>query len=804
MYLNGNSSFNKYNTQNNFYRNRTNENKIQLKHNNINTKNEQCLYNINNNDYKTNNNNIETNENSSDISFYNSSLKNQILSPDDEEDIYQYKINNNINKKEIMLKNNDDIDLNYIVKNNININNTNYINNNLNFVNNGNKKALILDLDETLVHSSFQPLQYNNQLIKPDIYFKIFFNGKYHEIFVYKRPFLNKFLKEMNKIFNIHVFTASIEKYAKPLLERLDKHNYIIKKYFRESCVYSEGKFIKDLSTLNINLHDIIIVDNNPISYKFNKKNGIPIKSFHYDKNDKELLNIMPLLNCLSKVDDVRKYIPYIIENDEINYNNVNILINTSNGNKKSLSLNKKSSFYKPPKKNNQKIRLDKIINYNTNEEIKVNIINNNHYPETINFREPSIYKKPKIPNNNKNEYCKNYALLNNMNDISKKSISKNKAKNNSICAINFNLDGNDVSMNKKENSKSKNKSNDKYNKSCNNFYLNANSKHSFVINREKRNEQIMIRNNLYSLNLDDEIFNNKQSNDSYNLINRFKQDKIKTKIPVSKKNDRKINLNKKINNSDSMKNIIINKKNCKIKNYLNRFNSAKNISSKYKDYESLENDFYTITPIIKINDDYNYFRKNNTIEALGKNNNSIRNRICYNNTNCTTALNTNNNVNLNIRNTINNEKKIINEKYITNSYNEKCILNNLKNLKKKGKNKNVLYLIHNNDNNFHNDNNGKKIINNTIHRLLTDRVDKCQTNLNDNDIFSNYSLKREKIEMDKNCYIKRKMKLKKSLLNNRRIIIKENEKSEYEDYYSNIKKYLPSTERHHFKNIDF
>ncbi len=57
---------------------------------------------------------------------------------------------------------------------------------------------------------------------------------------------------------------------------------------------------------------------------------------------------------------------------------------------------------------------------------------------------------------------------------------------------------------------------------------------------------------------------------------------------------------------------------------------------------------------------------------------------------------------------------------------------------------------------------------------------------------------------MDKNCYIKRKMKLKKSLLNNRRIIIKENEKSEYEDYYSNIKKYLPSTERHHFKNIDF
>ena len=785
MHLNGNFTFNKCYTCNNIHMNKRIEKSSDIYLNyNINKK-EYGLYNFNSYNNTTAKNNIETNDNSSDISFYNTSLKNQILSPGDEDDIYQY---NNKNK-EIIQKNNDDIDYNYTLKNNINNKNYLYENSNLN---NGNKKALILDLDETLIHSSFQPLQFNKQLIKPDIYFKIFFNCKYHEIFVYKRPFLNKFLKEMNKIFNIYVFTASIEKYAKPLLDRLDKHNYIIKKFYRESCAFSEGKFIKDLKALNINLHDIIILDNNPISYKFNKKNGIPIKSFHYDKNDKELLKIIPLLNFLSKVDDVRKYIPYIIDNDEINYNKINTLINTSSRNKKSLSLNKKNIFDKLIKQNNKIIRLNKRINYNTNEDIKTNILNNIHYPETINFREPLTNKIPKIPNNSNynKDVMNNYSILNYKNDIYKKNINKNKGKSNSITVINFNLDVNDISINSKEKQNNiKNKSNDKYNKSCNNFYLN-NNKYSFVSNQEKKTKQ-HLNNKLHSLNLYDGLINNNQIDESNNIINRYKSNKSRTKkIPFSRKNEYKINLNKKINNTEDALNIIINnKKNCKFKNYLNRFNSCKNMSSKFQKYESCENDFNTITPLIKFNDEYTQLRKNNTIEALGKNNNSIRNIICYNSINCMNTLNNNNKT---IGNTINYDKKDINAKYISNCINSKYLSNNLKNINKKRKNKNILSLI-NNEN--------KIMTNKNIHRLLTDRINKYH-NLNDNDLFSNYSLKKEVINIEKNCFIKRKMKLKKSLLNNKKII-KENEKSEYEDY-SNMKKYTASSERNTIKNIYF
>ena len=779
MYLNGNYSFNKSNVNKNISKNKSFEkNIIQLRRNT--NKQKYGMFVLNSYNNKTDKNNIETNENSSDISFYNSSLKNQILSPEDEgeEDIYQYK-NKNI---ENFQKNNDDIDYNHLTIRSINNSNyTNEYNENQIFLKKENKKILILDLDETLIHSSFQPLQINNKIIKPDIHFKIFFNFKYHDIFVYKRPFLNKFLKEMNKIFNIYVFTASIKKYAKPLLSILDKHNYIIKKFYRESCCLSEGKFIKDLRLLNLNLNDVIILDNNPISYKFNKKNGIPIKSWHFDKNDNELLKIIPFLNYLSTVDDVRKFIPYVIENEEINYDKINLL--NINLRRKSFSLNK---LYK---NNSQKIRLNKKINFNINEEMKVN---NNNFTGTINFMNPSKNKLSKMPLCNNN-----YSILNNRNDINKKNIKKNK--NNSISIINSNSNnnneyndyniyneyneygGNIIDNNYKFNNKYYNNNNIYY-KSCNNFYIN--SKYSFVINqnqKEYETEKNNINNKKEKFNFNDIIEENEKLN---NIINRNKNKSKSKKIPFSRKKDKKICLNKKIN-SNKEENIIINKKNCKLRNYLNRFNSYKNIVP-YKNFESYEkeneNDYNTITPLVRLNDDYINLRKNNTIEALGKNRkNSIRNIICYNSANCTRTYN-----NISYKNTINYDNKYINE-------NKKCIninflSNNLKLLKRK----------ENKNRNLPNNNEDNKIINRkNIQKLLTERINH---NIKNNNIFSNYSLKKEIINFDKNCYIKRKMKLKKTLLNNKNKM-RENTNSDFNDDYSSIRliKNIPSSERNYF-----
>ena len=273
-----------------------------------------------------------TSDNSSDINFYSSSssLKDQILSPGDD-DLYLY-VNQNQNQDKKNMNNPYYIkNKNSISKKNNNDKNDNVYNNNnqqnlncdfdynyyLNFdINNNqlkpidanNKKTLILDLDETLVHSSFHPLYFNDEAIQPDIFFTILFENKSHDVYVLKRPYIKEFMNKMYKLYNIYIFTASIKEYANPLLIKLDKHKMIAKKLFRESCTLSQdNKYIKDLNILNENLKNVILLDNNPNSYRYNKCNGLPIKTWHYDKTDKELIKIIPFLTFLSMVDDVRK-----------------------------------------------------------------------------------------------------------------------------------------------------------------------------------------------------------------------------------------------------------------------------------------------------------------------------------------------------------------------------------------------------------------------------------------------------------------------------------------------------------------
>jgi len=64
---------------------------------------------------------------------------------------------------------------------------------------------LILDLDETLVHSSFKPL--NNTC---DITLKIELEGKTHSIYVQKRPGAEEFIERVSKFFEVIIFTASL------------------------------------------------------------------------------------------------------------------------------------------------------------------------------------------------------------------------------------------------------------------------------------------------------------------------------------------------------------------------------------------------------------------------------------------------------------------------------------------------------------------------------------------------------------------------------------------------------------------
>ncbi len=163
------------------------------------------------------------------------------------------------------------------------------------------RKCLVLDLDETLVHSSFKYLRQADFVIPVEI------DGQVHTVYVIKRPGVDEFIETVGKLFEVVVFTASVSRYGDPLLDILDTHSSIHHRLFRESCYTYQGNYIKNLSQLGRPLKDIIILDNSPASYVFHPQHAVPISSWFSDMHDCELGDILPILKDLAKqqVDDV-------------------------------------------------------------------------------------------------------------------------------------------------------------------------------------------------------------------------------------------------------------------------------------------------------------------------------------------------------------------------------------------------------------------------------------------------------------------------------------------------------------------
>lgn len=162
-----------------------------------------------------------------------------------------------------------------------------------------NKMCIVIDLDETLVHSSFKPISNADFIVPVEI------DGTIHQVYVLKRPHVDEYLCKMGELFECVLFTASLAKYADPVTDLLDKWDVFRYRLFRESCVFHRGNYVKDLGRLGRELHKIIIVDNSPASYIFHPDNAVPVASWFDDMNDRELLDLIPFFERISKADNV-------------------------------------------------------------------------------------------------------------------------------------------------------------------------------------------------------------------------------------------------------------------------------------------------------------------------------------------------------------------------------------------------------------------------------------------------------------------------------------------------------------------
>ncbi|XP_019945131.1 carboxy-terminal domain RNA polymerase II polypeptide A small phosphatase 1-like isoform X2 [Paralichthys olivaceus] len=165
--------------------------------------------------------------------------------------------------------------------------------------NDAGKICVVIDLDETLVHSSFKPVNNADFIIPVEI------DGTVHQVYVLKRPHVDEFLKRMGELFECVLFTASLAKYADPVSDLLDKWGAFRSRLFRESCVFHKGNYVKDLSRLGRDLNKVIIIDNSPASYVFHPDNAVPVVSWFDDMSDTELLDLLPFFERLSTMDDV-------------------------------------------------------------------------------------------------------------------------------------------------------------------------------------------------------------------------------------------------------------------------------------------------------------------------------------------------------------------------------------------------------------------------------------------------------------------------------------------------------------------
>ena len=173
------------------------------------------------------------------------------------------------------------------------------------------KALLILDLDETLIHSS------SKELGRP-CDFKVF------TFFVYKRPYLDTFLKEAFSNYKVAIWSTGSDDYvdllAKEILPEGFQFEFV---WGRNRCTarrmsaenvdfgYSDPgrvdytKTIKKLRNKGFYRERILIVDDSPHKVSDNYGNAIYVSEFTGNENDDELIK---LSEYLSKIADILNF----------------------------------------------------------------------------------------------------------------------------------------------------------------------------------------------------------------------------------------------------------------------------------------------------------------------------------------------------------------------------------------------------------------------------------------------------------------------------------------------------------------
>ncbi len=165
------------------------------------------------------------------------------------------------------------------------------------------KQLLILDLDETLVYASEQPLDREPH----------FHLGGY---FVYRRPFLSEFLAAVLEWFQVAVWSSAGSHYIHGIVQQIfpdpGRLRFV---WSRERCTrrfdperwdHYWVKNLRKVKRIGFPLERMLMIDDSAEALQMHYGNHLRLRPFFGEKDDEQLRRVLPFLHAFWQVENLR------------------------------------------------------------------------------------------------------------------------------------------------------------------------------------------------------------------------------------------------------------------------------------------------------------------------------------------------------------------------------------------------------------------------------------------------------------------------------------------------------------------
>lgn len=215
------------------------------------------------------------------------------------------------------------------------------------------KKLAIFDLDETLIHCELKNIEKADKIISIKLK-----NGNKTKVGINIRPYIFESLKNIQKYYNMIIFTASDQQYADSVINLIDPNREFFKfRLYRHNCfevkIETQTKpiYVKDLRIIkNVPLEKMLLIDNSVLCFAYQLDNGIPILPYYNNKDDKEMEKLENYLIKIANLEDLKEFngatfnLKALLEETTVLTENISS-INTNNNNTNNTNNNKQLSI---------------------------------------------------------------------------------------------------------------------------------------------------------------------------------------------------------------------------------------------------------------------------------------------------------------------------------------------------------------------------------------------------------------------------------------------------------------------------